>query len=33
MIAVELAREIPEQLKPRRIEVGVSTATVAGQNN
>ena len=32
LLVVELVREIPEQLKPRRIELG-SRATFAGQNN
>ena len=31
--SVELEREIPEQLRPRRIEVGVPTATAVGQNS
>ena len=33
LLSVELAREIPEQLRPRQIEFGVPTATVVGQNN
>ena len=33
LLSVELAREIPEQLKPRRIEIGAPTATVVGQDN
>jgi molecular chaperone IbpA len=33
LLSVELAREIPEQLRPRRIEIGVPTATAVGQNN
>jgi molecular chaperone IbpA len=33
LLSVELAREIPEQLRPRRIEVGVPAATAVGQNN
>ncbi len=32
LLSVELTREIPEQLKPRRIEVG-SQAGVSHQNN
>jgi molecular chaperone IbpA len=32
LLSVELAREIPEQLRPRRIEIGVPTAAVADQN-
>ena len=32
LLLVELAREIPEQLKPRRIELG-SRAALAGQDN
>ena len=30
MLSVELIREVPEQLKPRRIEL---TSTVASQDN
>ena len=33
LLSVELVREIPEQLKPRRIEVGSPPATIAGQSN
>lgn len=33
LLVVELVREVPEQLKPRRIELGSRTATLAGQNN
>ena len=33
LLVVELIREIPEQLKPRRIELGSRTATLAGQDN
>ena len=33
LLSVELEREIPEQLRPRRIEVGVPTATAVGQNS
>jgi molecular chaperone IbpA len=33
LLSVELAREIPEQLKPRRIEVGVPTTATVSQNN
>jgi len=33
LLVVELVREIPEQLKPRRIELGSRTATLMGQNN
>jgi molecular chaperone IbpA len=32
LLSVELAREIPEQLRPRRIEIGVPTTAVADQN-
>jgi molecular chaperone IbpA len=32
LLSVELTREVPEQLKPRRIEVG-SPAAISGQNN
>lgn len=31
LLAVELVREVPEQLKPRRIEVVSPTATLSGQ--
>ena len=33
LLSVELVREVPEQLKPRRIEVGSSIATISGQDN
>lgn len=33
MLSVELVREIPEQLKPRRIELGSHAATLKGQDN
>jgi len=33
LLVVELVREIPEQLKPRRIELGSRSATLAGQDN
>jgi molecular chaperone IbpA len=33
LLSVELAREIPEQLKPRRIEIGAPTGRLADQNN
>ena len=33
LLSVELAREIPEQLRPRRIEIGVPPATAVRQNN
>lgn len=33
LLSVELAREIPEQMRPRRIEVGAPTAAAVGQNN
>jgi molecular chaperone IbpA len=33
LLSVELAREIPEQLKPRRIEIGTPTGRLADQNN
>ena len=33
LLVVELIREIPEQLKPRRIELGSRTAALAGQDN
>ncbi len=33
LLMVELLREIPEQLKPRRIELGARTGTLAGQDS
>ena len=33
LLVVELVREIPEQLKPRRIELGSRAAALAGQDN
>ena len=33
LLMVELVREIPEQLKPRRIELGSRAATLTGQDN
>ncbi|MCW6508343.1 Hsp20 family protein [Lichenifustis flavocetrariae] len=33
ILSVELTREVPEQLKPRRIEIGTSTKAVTGQDN
>jgi len=33
LLVVELVREIPEQLKPRRIELGSRAATLTGQDN
>ncbi len=33
LLSVELAREIPEQMRPRRIEVGVPTAAAVDQSN
>jgi len=33
LLLVELLREIPEQLKPRRIELGSAATTIAGQDN
>jgi hypothetical protein len=33
LLSVDLEREIPEQLRPRRIEVGVPAAAAVGQNN
>ena len=33
LLLVELVREIPEQLKPRRIELGSRVAAVTGQDN
>lgn len=33
LLSIELEREIPEQLRPRRIEVGVPTAVAVGQTN
>jgi len=33
LLLVELVREIPEQLKPRRIELGSRAATLTGQDN
>ena len=32
LLSVELAREVPEQLKPRRIEIGSPTATQTQDN-
>ena len=33
LLLVELLREIPEQLKPRRIEVGSAAASLAGRDD
>ena len=33
LLAVELAREVPEQLKPRRIDIGASAPRVPEQDN
>jgi molecular chaperone IbpA len=33
LLSVELTREIPEQLRPRRIEVSVPAGAAVGQNN
>ncbi len=33
LLSIELVREVPEQLKPRRIEVGSPAATIAGPGN
>jgi molecular chaperone IbpA len=33
LLSVELVREVPEELKPRRIEVGSSPRTISGQDN
>lgn len=33
LLSVELEREIPEQLKPRRIEIGTSMMIGSGQDN
>jgi molecular chaperone IbpA len=33
LLSVELMREVPEQLKPRRIEIGTSGATFGAQDN
>jgi len=33
LLLVELLREIPEQLKPRRIELGSTAPTINGQDN
>ncbi len=33
LLVVELVREIPEQLKPRRIELGSHAAALSGQDN
>lgn len=33
LLVVDLLREIPEQLKPRRIELGARVGTIAGQDN
>jgi len=33
LLSVELVREVPEQLKPRRIDVGSAVGTIPAQNN
>lgn len=33
LLAVELAREVPEQLKPRRIQIGEAAAGLSEQDN
>ncbi|MDB5613994.1 MAG: ibpA [Devosia sp.] len=33
LLSIELVRELPEQLKPRRIEIGVSPTQTAAQDN
>jgi molecular chaperone IbpA len=33
LLSVELKRELPEQLKPRRIEIGAPTTGAEGQDN
>lgn len=33
LLTVDLSREVPEQLKPRRIEIGTSTGVAPGQDN
>jgi molecular chaperone IbpA len=32
LLSIELAREIPEQLRPRRIEIGAATVATVGQD-
>jgi molecular chaperone IbpA len=32
LLSVELVREVPEEMKPRRIEIG-SPRTISGQDN
>ena len=33
LLSVELVREVPEQLRPRRIELGAPAAQIAGREN
>jgi len=33
LLSIELTREVPEQLKPRRIEIGSSAGVISGQDN
>jgi molecular chaperone IbpA len=33
LLSIELMREVPEQLRPRRIEIGSRSATIEAQNN
>jgi molecular chaperone IbpA len=33
LLSIELAREIPEQLRPRRIEIGAATVATVGQDS
>ena len=33
LLSIDLAREVPEQLKPRRIEIGTASAAEAAQDN
>ncbi len=33
LLSVELVREVPEEMKPRRIEIGSPPRTISGQDN
>jgi molecular chaperone IbpA len=33
LLSIELVREVPEALKPRRIEIGAPSPTIVGQDN
>jgi molecular chaperone IbpA len=33
LLAIDLVREVPEQLKPRRIDIGAGSASRTGQDN